>query len=109
MCTVAGYIGEFKFGNGGTSKHTYALECEGHYYPGTTANQKGAAAAVAASEVMDMSARLAHWRPHGGKLLPGDPQRHTPDGADIFYDWAQYLRRLTKARRMGLLVTPWVA
>ena len=33
MCTVAGYIGEFKFGNGGTSKHTYALECEGHYYP----------------------------------------------------------------------------
>ena len=32
MCTVVGFIGEYRFSNG-NSKYTYVVECDGHCYP----------------------------------------------------------------------------
>ena len=32
-CVVVGYMGEHQFSAGARSKHTYVVECEGHFYP----------------------------------------------------------------------------
>ena len=30
-CRMAGYVGNFTFPNGSTSRYTYVIECEGHH------------------------------------------------------------------------------
>ena len=34
-CRVVAYAGAYTFAAGAHSKHTYVIECEGHYYPAT--------------------------------------------------------------------------
>ena len=41
-CRVVGYVGKFRFNGGNTAKHTYVIECDGHYYPATHTTVAGA-------------------------------------------------------------------
>jgi hypothetical protein len=34
-CRVIAYAGAYTFAAGAHSRHTYVIECEGHYYPAT--------------------------------------------------------------------------
>ena len=41
-CRVAGFVGEYTFGSGKQSKHTYIIEYDGYFYPATHTTVAGA-------------------------------------------------------------------